>query len=88
MHKYKRLNAPQCVHLRMVKLLKNKFANQHCFGLNIALFKKKYLAIHIITYIYYYENSTKSSKLRIINNSQIYSTIIDTMDQIFSSWNI
>jgi hypothetical protein len=28
--------------------------------------------------------STKSSKLRIINNSQIYSTIIDTMGQTFS----
>jgi hypothetical protein len=46
--------------------------------------KKKYLAVHIITYnINYYENSTKSSKLRIINNSQIYSTIIDTMGQTF-----
>jgi hypothetical protein len=55
---------------------KNKFANQHFFGTNIALFKKKYLAVHIITYIYYYENSTKSSKLRIINNSQIYSTVV------------
>ena len=74
--------------LKNGKAVKNKFANQHCFGPNIALFKKKYLAVHIITYIYYYENSTKSSKLRIINNSQIYSTIIDTMDQIFSSWNI
>jgi hypothetical protein len=72
----------------MVKLLKNKFANQYFFGPNIALFEKKYLAVHIITYIYYYENSTKSSKLRIINNSQIYSAIIDTMGQIFSSWNI
>ena len=50
--------------------------------------KKKYLAVHIITYIYYYENSTKSSKLRIINNSQIYSTIIDNMGQSFASWNI
>jgi hypothetical protein len=28
-------------------------------------------------------NSTKGSKLRIINNSQIYSTIIDTMGQTF-----
>jgi hypothetical protein len=27
--------------------------------------------------------STKSSKLRIINNSQIYITIIDPMDQTF-----
>jgi hypothetical protein len=27
--------------------------------------------------------ATKSSKLRIINNSQIYSTIIDTMGQTF-----
>ena len=29
------------------------------------------------------ENSTKDSKLRIINNSQIHSTIIDTMGQTF-----
>jgi hypothetical protein len=39
---------------------KNKFASQHIFGPNIALFKKKYLAVHIITDINYYENSTKA----------------------------
>ena len=47
------------------------------FGSNIAYNLKKN------TYQTAIENSTKSSKLRIINNSQIYSTIIDTMGQIF-----
>jgi hypothetical protein len=47
------------------------------FGSNIAYNLKKN------TYQTAIENSTKSSKLRIINNSQIYSTIIDTMGQTF-----
>jgi len=46
--------------LKNGKAVKNKFASQHFFGPNIALFKKKYLAVHIITDINYYENSTKA----------------------------
>ena len=35
--------------LKNGKAAKNKFTSQHIFGPNIALFKKKYSAVHIIT---------------------------------------
>ena len=46
--------------LKNGKAVNNKFASQHFFGPNIALFKKK---TNIITYINYYENNTKAVKL-------------------------
>jgi hypothetical protein len=83
-YKYKRLNATLCFHLRIEKLeKKNKFESQHFIWTQHCFIKKKNkknLAVHIITDINYYENSTKGSKLRIINNNQINSTIIDTND--------